>query len=528
MAYFLFFSFVFLSVGFFFPVFPLPRQQLLKWSAFFYLLVALFSLKSSRTRCWIEKFMTGKYQHRFFLFWSLLIAAFHFLFFLQNLQDSFFLVDTDFVGLAEVILNSINGKWFFAPHYGNGADSNYLAHHFAPGLLLFSPFMPLSDYRLGYGYGLLFYQSLAFLIFYRIFDHLGFFTWEKIIWLFFWLTNLFVYRLFHSLHFESLFLVFFLLFFLGYLEKKPLYWLSGFLLSLILKEDIALYFVGFSAFLWWNKDYKISTLIFVASISYYFLLLPALRADLDPSASVNWLSGWSRWGKDYLSILTGWFWHPLTLWQVVSSHSARFWQFIWAFGGLWLLAVGFWPLLAFLLMLHFSSERIWYNEFYNYYCYTILPFLLSASLIGYQKIRTAYPGQPAILLIVLAFSLYQTASDPLTPLPARPIDSKKIAAIRSLNVHIPVGRTVSSQFDLSGWVKRTNPVYPLQKFTDLQEYILIAPENAFSPFVNQETLQTLLKKMQKSANFQNLDKQQGIYLFRNLNKKFIDKKLKAN
>ncbi|MEM7183951.1 MAG: DUF2079 domain-containing protein [Spirochaetota bacterium] len=452
----------------------------------------------------------------FFVIAFLGVTTWHYLDLVNNYHRAFFLVDTDFISIAEVLQNTWQGNFFRTHYHGNPDTGNFLAHHFSPALVLLCPFLALSDFRLGYAYGLLFYQIVATLLFYRILECFHLSSWEKLCWLFLFLCNIYVYRLFHSLHFESLFLCFFFLFFLAWIEKKQYLAFFAFLLCLFTKEDISIYLAFLSTvFCFTSSKKKWSSLLLLTSILHYFVLIPLLRQQIDTSAAVNWLENWQHWGNSYIEIIASLLHSPQKVLQALANNSDLAWQFVVLSGGTLLFAPRYFPMLLAIFAIHSLSARQWHNRFYNYYCYSILPFFCIASLEGYLylKEKLNQHKRHSLVLLCLVTCLYQASRDKLTPLAYKKVTEERWLQIQSIAARIPAGKAVHAQFDLSGWIYRKNPVYPLRDIHEIKDYVILDLDTELAPFLSKQQLQRLQQQLEAKGQFRLIAKWQKVYLY---------------
>ncbi|HMW06984.1 MAG TPA: DUF2079 domain-containing protein [Leptospiraceae bacterium] len=475
-----------------------------------------FILKARKKSVELEKNSNSKLEFFFALglifFYSLL-----FLYTFYQFKNSFFLVDFDYLALAEILNNSLSGKFFTTHHYGNNVTGNYLAHHFSPSLLLLSPFLFLSDTRLGYGYGLLFYTLLSlglmgFLLYkFKLRGSVFFFSFLSLS------INIYLYRLFFAYHFELLIVFFFLLFFLGReINSKGLLFIS-ILFLLLLKEDMAIYVSCLSLYFFLLRDWKTGGLLLLASLFYFFYIPSFFRNYIDISTQVNWLEDWSKWGNTYSEIFFNILLNPISIFKLFLDKWKVLKEFIFSFSPFvfleWKLIIVSIPI----FIIHFISDRIWYNSFYNYYSYTVISFWIVAFLISIKKMNESKWRQylPGLLLLSLSISLYTNSDDQLFPYTRFQIDKTRLENIQTIVNFIPEKNSVATQFDLGAFVKRENPLFPLHEKNLDKDYILIDREKGITPYVDRKRIETMIISME--GKYSLIAKYDGIELYKKIN-----------
>lgn len=451
---------------------------------------------------------------KIFLILFLALHSFLYLYTLNSHLKSFFLVDFDYLALAEILNNAIQGKFFVTHHYGKEVSGNYLSHHFSPALLLLSPFLLLSETRLGYGYGLLafelgIYLIIAFLLIKkRIRGDLFFLCFLL------FANNLQLNRLFFSYHFEILTLFFFLLFFVGREMKSKVVYVLAFLFLVLLKEDISIYTSFLGIYFIFRKEYRIGSLILIISLFYFFFVPSFFRSKIDSSASVNWLEDWSYWGKSYYEIIVSLVSRPFEVISILFAKWKVIKDFLISFSPIILFDVSIIVISLPIFILHFISSRIWYNTLYNYYSYTVISFWVLGFILSMEKIRKTKWKRYLlpILLFSISISLYRNSNDKLFPTSLYTLDSVRLNAIEEIIEIIPPNQTVSSQFDLGGFVKRVNPIFPLHEKNLDKDYLLVDREKGITPYVDRERINQMLLTVENSYTM--LKKIDGIELYK--------------
>ncbi len=426
---------------------------------------------------------------------SSLIYILYFIILLYFDYHSFYLADYDYTSIAEVLLETSRGNFFRTHYHGNMETGNFLAHHFSPALIFAVPFT-LSGDRIFYGVSLIFFTALSLFIYSRILKHFPFYQ-RKILFIFF-LTNLFMFRLHSSYHFEIMILSFFLIFIYGYLSGSRFTEAAGFILCILMKEDMSIYFSFLSFYFLFKKQYLRFSLILSFSFLHFFAAVPFFQSYADSSAKENWLSAYSYLGFSADKIALGIVNHPFI---IAERFNFKVWkQFAAGFGLSLLTSPAYWISVLPVQILHFLSDRKWHNEIYNYYCYTVIGSLLFSFLAGLSGINSFFRNRKTkiiLLYFMLLSSFYQSTRDADFPRKFRTekTDAERFTDIRSLANIIPPGKNVSAGFDIGSLVLNRNPVYPFRE-QNLKEYVLI-DEKSFSPYLDQKII---FAQLQNSAN----------------------------
>lgn len=384
--------------------------------------------------------------------------------------NSFFLTDNDVVSITEVIVESSKGNFFLGHHFGDAEKSNYLAHHFSPILIIFIPFFKIIPFRITYCITILFYNFLGLVLWERISFHL---IRKKIVYLFISilpLLNDFLFNLFTSYHFESLLFFFFLLFYYGLITKNFKIELIGYISCILIKEDIPIYFCLLSMFFLFKKDFRRFLSYLLVSSFYYSLITYYIQPALDQSARVNWLLAWENWGKNKTEIIMGILSQPKVVSLIFWEKRNIFFNLFSSFGFLPVLSACSLPSLLVIYTLQILSNRIWYNAFYHYYCYTVLPFLI----IGTFDILHGWGKKNILPTICLSFILilYNNKGNQDFPLKLRGINRQRVENLNKVLTEIPEKSSVNTSFDLGMHLPLDMKIYPLKK-DYLQEFILI-------------------------------------------------------
>jgi uncharacterized membrane protein len=443
------------------------------------------------------------------------IISFAFLYTLFQHLHSFFLVDYDFLAIAEILNNSIAGNFFQTHHYGKAVTGNYLSHHFAPSLLLLTPFMLLSKFRLGYAYGLLFFVALSFVLFAVLLirkNIRGNIFYAAMILL---AVNLPLHRLFFSYHFELLTVFFFLLFFAGKEFNKTYISILAIILLLLLKEDMAIYTFCLGMYFALNKKWRYATSLMVASLVYFFLIPSFFQSQLDKSTHINWLEDWSKWGNSYSEILFNLITSPMQVLNTFLSKWKVLREFIFSFSPLIFISPSLIIVSLPIFILHFISDRVWYNSLYNYYSYTVVSFFILSMVFSIERLENSkYKKYTlSIVLFCIFISLYSSSGDKFFPYTKIDTKENRVNDLAEVIQSIPVNKTVATQFDLGAFLPRANPLYPLHEKNLDKDYLLIDLNGGITPYVDKPRIERMIKGVTANQSYSLVIQKNGIMLY---------------
>lgn len=456
-----------------------------------------------------------------------------------NHLESFFLGDNDVVSITEVLFETARGNFFKSHHFGNSETENFLSHHFSPGFLLYLPFIYLFPIKMIYPISLLVFSALGLIFYEKIIYRI---VPKKLPYLIFSLiplSNPTLYDLITSYHFEIMYIPFFMIFFYGGLKNSIIIQIFGILGCVTVKEDIPLYisiyffFIGvlqlissksvinslfkknpnlgnlkFGGIFYKNKN-SFFLLLSLLSLAY-FSLIPKIQSTLDPSTSVNWLQGWSQYGTTKLEIFNYFLNYPSEIVWIFFENQDIFFKLIHEGG--FFLVFSLPEFLSFLIIfiIQSSSSRIWYNQFHNYYSYTVLPFLLLGNILGYLRISN-FKNREWLAILVLGISLHHGSLEKRFPQHFREVDKRKIAILKDVVSKIPPNSRVSTQFYLGMFLEGTHLVYPIQKESN-KEFILVDTEG-LSPYIN---IHNLIERLEENENYFVYYTNQTVKLYRKL------------
>lgn len=424
----------------------------------------------------------------------------------QGFASSFQFHDADYVGMQEVVRNLMRGSGYLSSYYSANGEGSYLAHHFSPSLIFFVPFESLGFGRWGYAIGVYFYLSLGTILWTEILlkkkaTQIGNGNINLIYLLLIGiLTNLYLYRLGTSYHFEVLvYPLSAVLFYYMEKEKISIGLFVSLFAFLFVKEDIAIYTVlfltpavvwnGISRFLEEKKEregkwaiqnirFEIGLVVLLVSLAYLlfvFFLLP----NFFNVNSEHWFGVLT---KDY----------PESYKQVTSlSKSVQIFFELVISGGTGIIFnlpsfVG----LLFIYLTHALSHRPWHHEVYSYYCYTIVPFLVFSGIVWMKEKKSL---SITIFFLFLTLLFFRNLQDSNFPIAVEQIglfeeekrNAKEVTSeldrIRSQNTlsGFPI---IFSQYNLSFSLPKEAILYPLNQVSLVPKtcatkecYLVIAP-----------------------------------------------------
>ena len=411
-----------------------------------------------------------------------------------NHYYSFFLFENDVVSMAEVLLETSKGHFFKSNYFGDMDNGNYLSHHFSPALSLLSPLFIIFPHRLIYTFSLIIFNFISLILIEKIANYNLKDKKDYLIFCLIPLFNPYFYNLFTSYHFESLFLTFFLVFLYGYLSGNKLYESLGFLLSITLKEDIPIYYIIFSVIFLLKKDYKRFIYLIVICL-VYLNIINQVQLGLDRSAYVNWLGGWSQFGTDKVGIILNFFLKFDTLILLAIRKIDNLINLLISFSYLPVFSLTeLIPCLS-IFIIQSSSDRMWYNSFYNYYCYTILPFFIYSTLIGLPYLTQKNDNDKIknfIYILLTAFCLYANKSDRQIPMKYQNVEEEKVRNVRAVIEKIPINSEVSTFFSLGMHLRTDISSYPLKK--DKTKKFILVDTTGFSPYTSIEEINLDIEK----------------------------------
>jgi len=510
---------------------PQPLEKPLKQGLFlFYFFAYIFAYRSRKKT---PQYRTKIYQilnqvpNQIFIVTCVTISLFafgwHYIQLTKAFAETLLFHDADYIGMQEVVRSLLRGDGFYSSYYSSYGNGSYLSHHFAPALILFLPFELLPFGRWGYAIGIYFYFCLGVILWTRLFlqkqsgsDQTKPSSSENnfdIGYLLFvcMLSNIFIYRLATSYHFEILVFPLSAIFF-GYYEnwkdsqeKKNFYiWmptLLSLLLLLMVKEDIGIYMLlYFFPALLLSRGKNVILNIISALIAIYLMIaifiIPTMYGEAE---SIGWMNELSKEYPNDLKKVTG-----------IGKSFSIFISILVA-GGL----AGVTDILAFLglalvYLTHALSTRPWHHEVYAYYSYTIVSFLLYAGLL-WRKKRQLIPVWAC--MIVLTLVMYLNVKDTNYPLSSNTIRSegnlgvemnavlseleliKKLLQDDFINDPSPNGEmpVIFSQFNLSFFMPKEAKLKPLKVINlkearESQSYLVIAPKITIDRYLTSETI----------------------------------------
>ncbi len=394
--------------------------------------------------------------------------------------NSFFLTENDVVSITEIILETERGNLFSAHHFGDPDLGNYLSHHFSPILAIFVPFMSLFPYKMAYCNTLL------------IFTGLGLWLWEKVLSrleiskdIYFYLAifpiyNSYIYNLNTGYHYEITILFFFFLILYGIFQRNYVLEFLGLCFLLMIKEDMPIYVILFATTFLFQKKVKKFVIYFGISI-LYFLLIYIVQSNLDSSAKVNWISAWSHWGNTPLEIMSNFLMRPMEVLSILFEKRNVLVNLFGSFGFIPLLHIPSLGALVVLFSLHIFSSKEWYNSFYHYYSYTVLPFLLYSILMLGRKIsEKPFEKKSIFILLFWGSVFYSLKGNRDFPQKIGTFDRERVKETQAVVEKIPKNASVNVFFDMGMHLRKDIRVYSLKK-DFLKDFILL-DTRGWSPY----------------------------------------------
>ena len=408
---------------------------------------------------------------------------------------SFFLTENDVVSITEIILEIERGNLFNAHHFGDPDTGNYLSHHFSPILAIFVPFMSLLPYKMGYCNTLL------------IFTGLGLWLWEKVLSqleiskdIYFYLSifpiyNSYIYYLNTGYHYEITILFFFFLVIYGIFQKNSILELLGLGFLLMIKEDMPFYVILFATTFLFQKKSKKFLIYFGISI-LYLLIIYIVQSNLDNTAKVNWISAWSQWGNTPSEIIINFITRPLEVLSILIEKRNVLLNILGSFGFIPLLHLPSAGALGVILSLHLFSSKEWYNSFYHYYSYTVLPLLLYSILMLGKKISEKPFGKKSLLILFFWGSVfYSLKGNKDFPQKIGTFDNERVRETQAVIEKIPRNASVNVFFDMGMHLRKDIRAYRLKK-DFLKDFILL-DTRGWSPYYPIENINEDIEKYLK-------------------------------
>ncbi len=456
----------------------------------------------------------------------ILSFLYHGYFLSDKLANSFQFHDADYIGIQEVIRNLFREGNYHSTYYSLSGNDSYLTHHFAPSLFFFIPFELLFPHRWGYAAGVYFYSVLGIIIWTEMIlssiseenspnkSSIGYLIIFAI------LSNLYLYRLGTSYHFEVLVYPLSALFFYFFNQEKLSIGLIVSLLCFVwIKEDIVIYLLLFLGPLCLRQTFKsplyildikvlsdlrnrLKTnftfkiiLLCLCYLVFSFLVLPQL-VNIQSERWFGSLSG--SYSPDYKQVTS------------ISKSIQIFFELCVSFGsGSLLLFSHFWG--VFLIYLtHFFSNRPWHHEVYAYYCYTIVPFLLASAYLWMKEKKDI--SNP-LFYFLLSLLLYRNVLDSNFPISLARIENEGMEKKMSQEVREELRQMENNkilnpisnifvQYNLSFFMPKSATLYPLDKIDLIHSkcvekdcYLVIAPNFTNERLVSKETIENKITKV---------------------------------
>ncbi len=484
-----------------YPSFKTPNRLILYISIYIIFIYIHFIYNNeSRFSCFSKfvqndnSILNGKYL-KFIIYSNYIFYIVHLGLLQYYHYMSFFLTENDVVSITEIILETGRGNFFKANHFGNPDTGNYLSHHFSPILALFVPFMSILPTKMGYCNTLLFFTGL------------GLWLWEKVLSLleinkkiYFYLSifpiyNSYIYNLNTGYHYEITVLFFFFLTLYGFFKNNSLLEYIGLSFLLMIKEDMPIYVVLFATtFLYLKKCKKF--FIYSGISILYLILIYIVQSNLDSTAKVNWISAWSHWGDSPSEIIINFITRPKEVFFDLLEKRNILINLLGSFGFIPLLYLPSLGALAVIFTLHIFSSKEWYNTFYHYYSYTVLPLLLYSIVeLGKKSSEKPFLKKGLLFLFFWGSVFYSLKGNKDFPQNIGTFDTERVRETQLVMEKIPKNASVNVFFDMGMHLRKDIKVYRLKK-DFLTDFILL-DTRGWSPYYPIENINEDIEKYLK-------------------------------
>ena len=291
------------------------------------------------------------------------------------------------------------------------------------------------------------------------------------------------------------------------------YWLMV-IFALMIKEDVGLYLLGFSAYLvvaWEEKSspriflrrrYKLGFATALISILWVVIAIKVLiPCFAEGDSGYKFLTRWSRWGNNPVDILSGYFQHPLAFLRAVFS-----WPYIWLF--FCMLFMPFyrkWSWLIFFIpwVINSTSSFTLQSKMSIYYGIPVFTFAVVSAVLGFRGKKLV----PYLVCIAIVLNVsYLTY-------PAIPCGRWKF--IKQLS-YIPKGASVqvmSCFYPVLGYGRSKILLEPGRELT--AEYVIIREDSTTWPFSERDARE-MVRTALETGKYENLSGVKGFFVLRRL------------
>ncbi len=477
-----------------------------------YFCLAMFVIlrkdKSSFITEWASRLQAVLNHPRFFPVMSTCLLALYLLAALTR-HLSFHTFSHDFSMIDEALYNSYHGQFMYSPVLGR----SFFSEHFSPILILLIPL----HYIFRTPYLLVLLQPLALwssvLVLRKILAQAETsLAVTNLICLLYLNNPVMISTLNYLFHMESFLPLILLTMFYYYRSGKTWQYYLAFLLALMVKEDVGLYLLGFSAYvILVDRKYIQGLGTALVCILWVILALKLIIPSFGgPEENYRYLSRWSHWGDSPANILLGYVSHPLELVKALFSE-APVRLFI------TLLLVPFftrWGWLIFLVpwIINSTSSFPLQNGFSLYYGIPVFSLAVIAAVQGTttpffktltRSSRAAHYVAGLAVVLNLAYFTF-----PLIPRqrPEFLIELKSIPSGHKV-------QTMSCFYPVLGYARDKSVLLPEDKLT--REFVIVRNESTIWPFTPQQ-VQELISTTLNSGKYENLSKVKGFYIFRRI------------
>lgn len=518
-----------MPVLFFYPffLFYLPVQYWvgsMGWSGYCLILLLLFggSFHWLFIRFQKESVFTWKISPMIWiLFWSGFVFG-EGINYTRNALHSFLLGDLDYTAQSRMMAATFSGDFFQTQYYGWNENANFLSHHMTPSILLLSPFPMLFGPSLGFGIGIFFYSAITIPLLYFYLRECSISEELSLAATLLWAGSSSFYRLGHSLHFETLVPILFLVILYGVQKQKIWILIIGLFLFLGIKEDLSIYLSALSATLIFAdpKRKRIWISVLILCVFYLLILHPIFRWMAGSSAERNWREYWGSGFENPISSIGIYIQNPesrFQYWKGLRDLSLEF--------GFWNLTAG-WILIPFLGLYSIFRLSIhpWVRDLYSYYIYPLIPFLILFLRSGARKLQEKVEDSKRnflmpdsrqqrwvyLILLTFLFSVYRNSKETEYPIPLSP-KTQEAEELQSILKSIPEGGFVSAGFHLSPYLSLKNPTYPIRENRTLQKWILFHRKYN-SPYLSSEKILKRVETEIKSGKIRIVERSENFIL----------------
>lgn len=286
-----------------------------------YFLLAVFVLlrrnRSSFVREWFSRFREMAGSKHFF---PVMAGSMLILYILAALTQhlSFNTYSHDFSMIDEALYNSHSGQFMFSPVLGK----NLLGEHFSPILIFLIPlhFVFTTPYLLVLVQPIALWASM--LVLKKLLMREGLSVPLVNLACLVYLNNPIMVSTLNYLFHQECFLPLIIFGMFWHCREKITwkYWLMV-VFALMIKEDVGLYLLGFSAYLVVaDKRYKMGFITALVNVLWIMIAIKVLIPYFgECGGGYKFLARWAYWGNSPVNILSGYFQHPLIFLRVVFS-----------------------------------------------------------------------------------------------------------------------------------------------------------------------------------------------------------------